>query len=346
VASLLRNWRVLGALLLASGLVIGAYAAARSGSHPRVAEASTETALLQQIATQDSDGDGLPDWEESLYGTDPHLVDSKSLGMTDGEAVIKGLIVPKAVADIPAPAAGATPSAVVDGVPAPAPGSLTDVFAKNFLVLYLNAKQANGGAALSEQDTTNLAQKAVNQLTSSIAPVADFKSMADLAISGSGPDALRTFAVVAEAVMSKNTVSSSKSELLYLQDAIQNKDEAALAHITSIAGSYRATAAGLSVLPVPRELASDYLVLINALARVGEIATDFSHVTTDPLATMLALTQYPQTVLVLANSFIHIHDIYKAAGIEFAPGTPGASFVNVIPDIAASQKAEAAQPQP
>ena len=46
-----------------------------------------------------------------------------------------------------------------------------------------------------------------------------------------------------------------------------------------------------------------------------EISTDFTRVNDDPLATILALQQYPQAVLDLANAFIHIGALYKDAGI-------------------------------
>lgn len=334
----LRNWRTLAALLFAVVVVCGAYVAARTGGRPRVAEASTETALLEQIASKDSDGDGLPDWEEALYGTDPHKIDTRGLGMTDGEAVAKGLIVPQATADIPQATSSPSGSAASDyGLTAPAEGSLTDTFAKNFFTLYLNAKQANNGAALTEQQTSDLANQAMAELTASVAPAPDFKSMHDLTVSGSGPDALRAFAASAENVLAAQQNHESKSELLYLQDAL-NGDASALTHIKIIANSYTGAARGISVLPVPTELASADLALINAMERVGEISGNFLSAETDPITTMLALEQYPQAVLDMANAFISINEIYLSANVVLAPGTPGAAFVNVIPNTAARQQ--------
>ena len=132
MGQILQNWRVLIAAFFAAVLIIGSFMFARSVASTPIAQASTETALLQAIATRDSDGDGLPDWEEALYGTDPRITDTFKLGMTDGAAVAKGLIVPKAIADI-----RVTMSAPVsigsDGLPPPpAEGTLTAAFAKNF----------------------------------------------------------------------------------------------------------------------------------------------------------------------------------------------------------------------
>lgn len=336
---ILENWRVLAAALFSTVLIVGVYLLARGIGSPPSAQASTESALLQAIATKDSDGDGLPDWEEALYGTSPNNPDTFHLGMTDGEAVARGLIVPKAIADIPI--ATSSPASIgADGLPpAPAEGTLTDAFAKNFFTLYLAAKQASGGAALSESDMQRVASDALQTLSSAVAAAPDFKSAKDITVSGSGADALKEFAVRAEAVLLRKASNATKSEILYLQDAVEKNDPNAIPFISSIAKAYRESAVALAVLPAPAELADDDLALINALMRTSEIANDFTSVNTDPLATMLALQQYPQAVLALGNAFIHIGTIYKAAGITLPAGTPGASFVNLIENIAASQQA-------
>ncbi|MDO8567067.1 MAG: thrombospondin type 3 repeat-containing protein [bacterium] len=341
MGQILRNWRIPIAAIFSVLIIVGAYLLARSVRSPQSAEASTESALLKAIATKDSDGDGLPDWEEALYGTSPNTTDTFTLGMTDGEAVAKGLIVPKAIADISV-ATSSQAVMPIDGSlpPAPAEGTLTAAFAKNFFMLYLSAKQAKGGADLSEGEMMDVSNKALSSLSASITTTPDFKSAKDLKISGSGVDALKAYAVSAEAVLLKNTIGGAvKSEILYLQDAVQNNDAAAPVFIASIAKGYRDSAVGLSMLTVPEELATEHLALINAIMRISGIASDFTRVNTDVLATILALHQYPQAVSSLGNAFIHIGEAYQTAGVSLPEGEPGASFVNLIADIASEQAA-------
>jgi hypothetical protein len=335
---ILAHWRILTASVFSVALMLGAYVLARGVEHPPVAQASEEAALLGAIAAKDSDADGLPDWEEALYGTDPAKADSFGLGMTDGQAVAKGLIVPKAIADVPtATSTGATYADVDPSLPpAPADNSLTAAFAKNFFTLYLNAKEQNGGAALTSDDTSQIAQQALAQLASTVTLAPDFKSANDIAVSGSGPDALRAFAASAEAVFLANASSASTSEITYLSNAI-NGDTGALAQIASIAKLYRTTAAGLAVLPVPRELAQADLALVNAMARLSGVISDFARVNADPLASMLALQQYPDTVLAFGNALIAFDTVYANAGVVLGSGEKGASLVNIISSIAASQ---------
>ena len=339
-----RHWQVVTATLFSVTLVFGAYILARGFESPPAVQASTETALLQAIATKDSSGDGLPDWEKALYGipVNATTTDYFHIGMTDGEAVTKGLIVPIAIADIPVATSSAS-SFVVDPSlpPASAKGTLTAIFAQNFFTLYLAAKQANGGADLSANQTSAIANQAINSFAESFKPTPDFKSTQDLTVSGSGPAALKAFAVSAEAVFKQNTSTATTSELQYLQYAAQGNDTNALTQLTAIAKGYRESAVGLSVLPVPTELAADDLILINQMMRISEIITDFTKVNTDVLATILALEQYPQAVLSLADAFTHVGAVYATAGVTLPVGAPGASFVNLISDMAAKQKATA-----
>ncbi|MHB8660458.1 MAG: hypothetical protein ACYC75_00745 [Minisyncoccota bacterium] len=341
------NWRVLVAVLFSTVLVAGAYVLAQGVESPPVAQASTETALLQAIATKDSNGDGLPDWEKSLYGipADSTTTDYFHLGMTDGEAVAKGLIVPKAITDTPASTSTPTVKNNIDyaasGLTAPTAGTLTDAFAKDFFTLYLSAKQTNGGSNLTLDQTNALAEQAMTQLLQNVVATADFKNATDITVSGTGPDALRSFAVAAEAVMKKNATDATMSEIEYFQSAVQGNDASALTHLASLADAYRNSAIGIAALPVPEELATVDLTIVNSIMHLGEVDEDFARVNTDPLAAMFALQQYPQIERTAEQAFTDLANIYAASGVVLPTGTPGASFVNVMADITAEQQAAA-----
>lgn len=333
MGGILKNWRITLAALFSVVIIGSAYFLARDVESPRPAGAAMESALLREIAIRDSDGDGLADWEEALYGTNPRIVDSFNLGMTDGEAVARGLIVPRSIADIKM-----TPQSTISydeyGLPPPpAEGTLTATFAKNFFTLYLAAKEANRGANLTEDEMASIANEAINALSSSIVPSADFKTVEDIKISGSGAKAMLEFAKNAEAVLQNNKTEALKSELLYLQDVVQNNDEKAIVHILSIAKGYRNVAVGLSALATPAELVTAHLALINSTMRISQITSDFARVNTDPLASILALQQYPQAVLKLSSAFVEIGTIYANSGVSFQKGKPGASFVNLIENM-------------
>lgn len=314
------NWRVPVAALLAVMFITGAYILARGIESPTAAQASTETELLKAIASKDSDNDGLPDWEEALYGTDAHNADSFNLGMTDGEAVAKGLIVPKAIANIQS----ATSTSATGN------GTLTSAFAQDFFTLYVAAKQANGGTELTDEQTNVLVNQALNQLSRTTPTTTGVKTITDVQVSGTGPEALRSFAIEAEKVFQKNMSTVAVNEIQDLQDAVQNNDIEALTRLAGTAQIYKNYAAGLLALPVPQELAKDDLALINAMLVRSEADDDFTRVNTDPLTTMLALQQFSQTESTFWDVFSNISAVYASSDVVLPNGTPGASFVNVI----------------
>ena len=337
LGNMLKHWQISLSILFSVVLVTGSYLFTQNVIAPRVAEASAETELLQALATKDSDADGLPNWQESLYGTDANVADTFKLGMTDGAAVAQGLIVPKAITDVRTPASSSGASSVDGLPPAPEEGTLTAQFAETFFTNFLAAREANGGADLSESQMNDVANQTVAALTSSIKPAPDFKSMKDLNVTGSGPEAMRTFAVSAEAVLRNNKSDATTTDIAYLKSAIIDGNESAYGHIASIAKGFRSSAAGIAVLPVPEELASDALLLINTLMRMGELDTDFTQAESDPLVAILALQQYQTVTTALGKAFLNIGKDYAAAYISLPSGAPGAMFVNMIADIEREQ---------
>lgn len=328
------RWSIPFAILFSTVLIIGAYLLAHSAALPPVAEASTETALLEAVATKDSTGDGLPDWEKALYGIplNATTTDYFHLGMTDGEAVARGLIVPKAIANIPVATSTASSGDfdyAAHGLPPPSPGTLTDAFSQTFFTLYLQAKQENNGVELSADQVNTLANQAIQDLSESVSATPPYEQMTDIKVSGKGPDALRTYAAEAEAIFKAHPADATTSEMDYLQDNLENHDSSALAHIASIAASDRTIAAGLAVIPVPEEIASGHLALVNALMHMAEIINDFSHVDTDPLTAMIALSQYEQASQDLGAAFVSLGQAYETENVTFSKGEGGAAFVGL-----------------
>ncbi len=319
-----RHGATLAAGALSILMIAGAFALAKGGLKPVSVEASTETALLAAVAAKDSDGDGLPDWEEALYGTDPYTYDTKGLGMSDGEAVARGLIVPKAAT--PAAAVVAAPNTGVTGLPTPHEGSLTDAFAKNFFTRYVEAKAAVGGDLSSDQ-IANLATDVIASLTASIAPAPDFLSAAKENVGAGGEDALRTYAATAEAVFAAHMQHLPENELDALQAALAG-DSSKRAVLELIAAAYRDGATGLAALSVPPEVAAAHLALVNGLARAGGAVADFARVGEDPIAAMLALEQYPRAIAAAGAALQNIALAYEKAGVSIPAGSPGAYFVS------------------
>lgn len=328
---------MIGSCVFAAAVIFGAYYLSRSIEHPDAAQASAESGLLEAVATKDSDGDGLPDWQESLYGTDPHKTDSLGLGMTDGQAVAKGLIVPKAVTALPG-ISSAPVSYDANGLPpASAGGTLTAAFTQNFINLYLAARQANGGNDLTDAQIQSVAAQSIQSLGMLAAAAPDYKKVSDIRVDGSGGDAMRAYAVDAQNIIATNRSGTSKNEVSYLKDAVEKGDTAALSSLSAIAKSYRTTAVGFAQLSAPVELGGIHLRLINSLMRLSEVINDMSRVNDDPLATIIALEQYPNVVQSFWSAMDDVGKAYRNAGVTVSVKEPGGVFVNLASHLAAQK---------
>jgi hypothetical protein len=331
MARILKHWRTLAAGAFSLALIASVVLIARDIDSPRAARALVESELLKAIATQDTDGDGLPDWEEALYGADPNKVDTFGLGISDKEAVAQGLVVPKAVANIEAGSANVQNGLSFTG--------LTAAFIGQLYAQYSFAYEKNKGI-LSDEDLLNIVETVFNAFSDAIELSGNFITREDLTVSDSGQEALRIYAERVEAILKNGSQAVSDTETEYLRRAVQEDDFEALVSMEEIAEAYRSAAAGIVQVSVPKELAGEMLRFVNALARLGGISLDFARVKTDPLATMLALSQYPEAVSSLVYALVDIRTVYEVAGVSFVSGMPGNAFVNQLPGLLVQQKKE------
>jgi hypothetical protein len=322
MASFSRKTGIIGALVIAGVLVAGSYIFSGPGLSffsfltPNTANAESTTLLLQQYAAKDSDNDGLPDWEEALYGTDPHNAHSISPTLTDGQEVSEGLIKPKFLSQAPS---SITPAATLPGQ-APAPDSLTDQFSQTLMTQYLNqsAQDDNDGTTPSEEDVATLAEGAMQTFAQS-QEHQDTYSQSQVEVSGSGPDSLRTYAGnVEEALDNVPEGSGTESELDYFSDAVEKNDPAALVQLAAIGKAYTDM--------VPTEAQYAHLEIANAFERLGDDITDMSMMSTDPLRAYLGLAQYQADAASLAQGFANMGSVFSTEHITLAPGDPGYNF--------------------
>jgi len=111
---------------------------------------SRDPSLARQ---EDSDQDGLFDWEESLRGSDPKNADSDGDGTEDGDEVAQSRdpLTAGPNDDVSALAASSSAALGAEYGALRQPGSVTDDFAERFAQSFVSA-QASGGAGQSTQD--------------------------------------------------------------------------------------------------------------------------------------------------------------------------------------------------
>jgi len=296
--------------------------------HLNKANAESTHDLLVSYAAKDSDNDGLPDWEEALYGTDPNNPHSISATVTDGDAVTQGLVKPKF--------AGATTTPVsasaIPGVSA-APTTVTDQFARALFSQYLSQHTA---ATPTPDEIATFVEQGVADLSSQqTAP--DAFNAGQVRVIGTGSDALVSYAAAAESAMAKNTVSSDKNEIEYFGDAVEKNDLTALPKIKKIGSAYTALAKAYMAIPVPKEAAVPHLAIANAMARLGGDITDMSTMTNDPLRAYLGLAKYENDAPLLVSGLSALQNVYASEQTNIHEGSSGAFFYALLVRSASKQ---------
>lgn len=324
-----RTTRIILALLVSFAFIAASYYFS-APLRADIANANSTEELLKAYAAKDTDADGLPDWQESLYGTDPENPHSVDPVLTDGEAVDQGKIEPKFKSAAPAP--DKVTAADIPG-DAPAAGSLTDQFAKKFFQNFMLSQHV--GANPSSEDVQKFVESSIADLEGNGAK-ADVYTKADVTVSGSGPAALSAYAVTMATGFGTKSEIGQKDELAYLNDAVINNDPKALAKIASIASAYKSIAEGMKKVSVPQEAAATHLELMNTAMSLSETIEDMAAFKEDPLRTFLGIEQYLPTGVRLIRALAAMDQIFHQAGISIKQGESGYAFYGTLEQAAAA----------
>lgn len=316
-----RTFRIAIASSLALLMVGGAYAF--SGPNPlfglgRIAEAQSAEELLKEYAAKDTDFDGLPDWQEALYGTDPANPESFQAGIKDGDAVAQGLIEPKVAVRED------STDTNVESIPgaSAAPSSLTDRFAQTLLKQYL---QNRGENPPTQEEIVEFVKAGVAELTASSASP-DRYGTEDLVAGGSGTAALKTYAAAAEGVFLRIAVPAEKNELFFFSDAIKG-EEGALDEIDTISRTYSRIAVALMEIPVPSEARQSHLMIANAISHLAETSADMAAMDEDPLRALMGISLHTKYSEDWIAAFAGMSRIFSAAGVTLPAEVQGSSFI-------------------
>lgn len=235
----------------------------------------------------DSDNDGLPDWEEALYGTDPKNPDTDGDGTPDGKEIelgrnplIKG---PNDSMTSKAGSATTATSTEKENL------TLTDTFARNFFTQYMNAQES--GTKITPD---NADQFASDYLGTTPLPDITVKQYAqtDLSLTESNQANLKSYRDAIVAIFAKYWPSGKTNELSIMQQAFVNNDTKALVGLTPIISAYQNTLNNVLALSVPRLAVSLHLSVVNSLAIYIQTLKMVQLSFTDPLSGLVGLNAY------------------------------------------------------
>lgn len=258
----------------------------RREKEPPPATENTASILEQQRLrlTEDHDNDGLKDWEEAIYRTNPQDPDSDGDGAKDGDEISQGRDPLKAGPEdqlvSEAPDASGSPRQ---------DQNLTNRFIQLFGTKYFAQKINDPDQPLNVQEIANDIAQNIPSYQSSIQPF----QLKDLTIlKNSTPDNVKNWAKNFDAVNEEAFAGINEAEVSILTNALRTEDYSLLAKLDQHVAAYTLTLERMKKLPVPAEFASFQLRFMNIALELRELAQNFKKADKDVLAASRGVDPY------------------------------------------------------
>lgn len=284
--------KVLALILVSASVVTGAFVFAEKENDTApialyTADAGDTVVANTSDAYKDSDGDGLKDWEEALWGTDPKIPDADKIKKTNTSTSKKKEKL-----------------------------TSTDVFARSFFAEYMNLKEV--GLSTDKSSQENLA-KNILQNTNFVDEPTNYIQK-DIRISST--ITIRDYGNAVGSLFKDNLVSA-RNEMAIFKDALDTNDKNKLKELDPILAGYKTIRAGLIAMPVPPQSVTAHLGMLNAMNRMIFIIELVQKTFSDPVLGVQGTAMYQETFIMLQQAFTGMRDMLRQNKVEYGYSEPG-----------------------
>ena len=228
-----------------------------------------ENATVGDLVTQDSNSNGIPDWEESLWGLDPKGDGPTNKRVIDAKKIQNGL--------------------TLNSDSNSAQLTETDKFVRQFLSTVIALQQSGN---LTGDAVANMAAS-VNQTIDQKRTPAVVYSVDQLQIVNSTPKSKKDFANNLYKILKKYGSSGFGTEFTIINEGLQNNaTQESLKELDPIAQAYTGMAADLIKIKVPDEASDALIALANASAQLGHAIGLTESIYGDAVSGMVGVDEY------------------------------------------------------
>jgi len=255
----------------------------------------------------DQDGDGLLDWEEELWRTNPHDSDTDGDGTSDGVEVKKNrnplvagpsdFIVSGSTADFLLAQRGSGPQ----------PGNLSDQLSQGLFITYVDGKEGKTSGSEQAEQIVDLAEQAIGGVT-----FREFYTESDIKTTPATDSiSLKTYAN-----------SFAQTQLTLIENLI-DADGSVSGRETFVSTIYRDHARTLAQLTVPTSLLESHILVANSYANLGANLYSVEEYDLDPAKAIFSLQQYDILRVDIENLMKLFPPFFRSNGIVFNNNEPG-----------------------
>jgi hypothetical protein len=283
---------------------------------------------LAEISQKDTDGDGLKDWEETLWGTDPNNPDTDGDGTSDGEETRENRNpIDPSKDDSLNISAGEQPQDIKE----PSELTETDKVAAIFFKEYVQLREQGG---LQDQESVNVLIAKVLRGVATALPRLPEHSIKDILVGPqSGKEAAHSYGNLVILAFQNNLASLQENPLEILVRTLENTDETELSKLDAFETGYKNVEKDLLAIVVPKELAAIHLELVNKFAAFAENVRDMKKALTDPIVVFRVLEPHVRGSISVANAIVELRNYLIKTGVQYEPAEPAWPLINVpIPE--------------
>lgn len=324
---------LLGSIVFVLLLLWGVNAIIKYQNRTKTIVSSNVNLTKEQIMIVDTDGDGLKDWEEALWKTDPYNPDTDGDGTPDGEEVRLNRDPTKAnTAGV-----GEEPNDKIDPtLIAESKKKLavfeelseTDRLARTLFADYIAAKNGDLSTPLSNTNKTIILQNAINNFEA--LPVKIYTQNDIRTFTPTNTAEIKAYGNALGNISQVNTPKNTEYELTIFARALTNETPTELDKLTPIIIGYQNISAGFLTVPAPAEIAVIQVNLINDFQKIQTSLEKMQKIFSDPTPAISALQLYNHTVPNMIKNISALNTYFYSKGVVFNPGEPGYMFQNII----------------
>lgn len=262
---------------------------ASKNSRPEITVTIPSRAITE---SPDSDGDGLKDWEEQLWGTDPNNPDTDGDKTSDGEEIRLGrnplVTGPEDLLTSALPSKVAGDKTKTPDQTATEPLTLTDQLARDFLENYLRLKGLADGSELKSEERQSILESLLYNL-----PLINLPNSYSLSKISTFPanDKETIFSYLKEVggvILGSQDIKVN--ELVVVRDALTREDENELRKLAPIIAAYENAVKNLLSIKAPEKYARLHLDLANSINNLRRAIILMQNFFKDPVQGLLATT--------------------------------------------------------
>ena len=235
--------------------------------------ALTTKSSQQDLVFRDSDGDGVLDWEESLWGLDPNKKDSDNNGITDDREITAKKI-----------------SLGVSSTPTSATTTLTDQFSREFFSTFSALRQSGN---LTKSNIDKLSKQGITSLSTFTIPDAYINK--DIIISTSTNITMYRKEITATAKGLQTEKIGSEVRLLSKAMGKPRSDKLVI-ELQKIEQIYLTLSERTIKVRVPSKIQNTHLKLANTYHRLGVAVGGLSEIYNDPALSIVYFNEYKKGI--------------------------------------------------